>query len=537
MHGSADFALGVDFGCEIRGRLVSDPMRLGAVRVVVAASLCAVLAGCSLPNPFDSSTAATSTTPLPVPTGQEALARFYGQQLAWSECGEAECAALLVPLDYAKPDGSTLSLSVLKMAARGGGSRIGSLVVNPGGPGGSGVEYAKYAQYIVDTAVYRRFDVVGFDPRGVGSSEPIDCLTDTELDAFLGQDPTPDDRAEAEEAARIATDFGAKCVQRSGERLGHVSTIEAAKDMDILRAALGDEHLFYLGKSYGTYLGATYAGLFPTRVGRMVLDGVLAPDLSAEEISIGQAVGFDTATKAWAADCVAEGDCPLGASVDAVMTSMGELFTRLDATPAPVTGDPRVTALTEGWAAYGVAGAMYDQGMWGSLTEALRALISDNDGTELMGMANRYAERSGTGTYEGNLMEVIYAVNCLDTPDSPDLATYEERAKKAAAAAPLNGRFLAWSGVVCGNWPVKATHQPGTIAATGAPPIVVIGTTRDPATPYEWAVRLVDQLDSGVLITFDGDGHTAYTRSNDCVDKAVDTYYLTGKAPAADLRC
>jgi hypothetical protein len=154
-----------------------------------------------------------------------------------------------------------------------------------------------------------------------------------------------------------------------------------------------------------------------------------------------------------------------------------------------------------------------------------------------MGMANRYAERSGTGTYEGNLMEVIYAVNCLDTPDSPDLATYEERAKKAAAAAPLNGRFLAWSGVVCGNWPVKATHQPGTIAATGAPPIVVIGTTRDPATPYEWAVRLVDQLDSGVLITFDGDGHTAYTRSNDCVDKAVDTYYLTGKAPAADLRC
>lgn len=512
-----------------------------ARRVLAVAGIAALaLSGCSLPNPFDNATSVTSTplaTDQKVPQGQEALSTFYTQTIAWSDCGGPKCGTLTVPVDYDKPDGLTIKLSVLKVEKRGGGAKAGSLVVNPGGPGGSGVDYARYADFIVGTPVRKAYDVVGFDPRGVQSSAPIECVKPPELDNLLGQDPTPDDQAERERAVKIATDFGKACLANAGELLGHVSTVEAAKDMDILRAALGDQKLNYLGKSYGTFLGATYAGLFPARVGRFVLDGALAPDLTAEELAIGQARGFDTATKAWAADCVDGGDCPLGDTVEEVVTGLTHLLGRIDATPATVSGDPRVTELTEGWAAYGIAAAMYDQGMWSQLTDALRAVVDKNDGNGLMKLADAYAERTATGSYTGNMMQVIYAVNCLDSPDSKDLAVYEAREKKAAEQAPLFGRFLAWSGLTCGYWPIKSEATPTKITAAGSAPIVVVGTTRDPATPYEWAVRLADQLQAGVLMTMDGDGHTAYMRANSCIDNAINDYYVKDKVPADGLSC
>ena len=498
------------------------------------------LAGCSIPNPFDRGAQVTGTplaTGHKVPPGQEELASFYNQSVTWSDCGGPKCGKLTVPVDYADPGGETIQLALLKVEKRGGGTRAGSLVVNPGGPGGSGVEYARFADFIVGTPVRRAYDVVGFDPRGVAASAPIRCVEPPELDQFLGQDPTPDDAAERQRAVEIATRFAQACRDNAGTLLGHVSTVEAAKNMDVLRAVLGDPKLNYLGKSYGTFLGATYAGLFPDRVGLFVLDGALAPDLSAEEIAIGQARGFDTATKAWAQDCVDDGKCPLGATTDAVLEGLGDLLTRLDATPAKVSGDARVTELTEGWAAYGIAAAMYDQGMWSQLTEALRALVASNDGTGLMKLADAYAERTGSGDYTGNLMQVIYAVNCLDSPDSSDLAVYEAREQKAAQQAKLFGRFLAWSGLTCGHWPIQSGASPAKITAAGSAPIVVIGTTRDPATPYEWAVRLADQLESGVLVTMDGDGHTAYMRANNCIDNAVNDYFTKGKIPADGLAC
>lgn len=508
----------------------------------MAAALGLVLAGCSIPNPFDpaerSATAPSgSTNPSAIPSGQEALAKFYTQQLAWADCDSAKCAELTVPLDYAKPDGETIEISVLKVPARSNRKRIGSLLVNPGGPGGSGVEYARYADFVVGAPVRQAFDVVGFDPRGVGDSEPVECLSPPEMDTYLGSDPTPDDAAEEQQSVATATNFGAECKANAGPLAAHVSTVEVARDMDILRAAVGDPKLNFLGKSYGTFLGATYADLFPGNVGRMVLDGVLAPDLIPEEVLIGQATGFETATKAWAADCVGEGDCPLGSSVEEVMTGLGELFDKLDATPAPVTGDARVKELTEGWAGYGLAQAMYDQGLWASLTSALKSLVASNDGTALMGLADAYAERNVDGTYSGNMLQVFNAVNCLDSPDSPDVEVHRARAAKAEQAAPLFGRFIGWSGLMCGNWPIPATGKPHKIAAPGAPPIVVVGTTRDPATPYEWATRLADQLDSGVMVTYDGDGHTAYTRSNACIDDAIDGFYTKGTVPQDGLRC
>jgi pimeloyl-ACP methyl ester carboxylesterase len=502
---------------------------------VAALSAALLLTGCT--NPLRSSSSATPSSPQPVPSAMQPLAKFYEQKLSWTDCGSsAKCADLTVPVDYAKPDGPTTQIKVLKVPARKESSRIGSLVVNPGGPGGSGVEYARYADFIVGAPVRRAYDIVGFDPRGVASSSPIDCIPDAKLDDWLAQDPTPDTPAEVATFGANAAAFGEACKANAQPLVEHVSTVEAAKDIDVLRAALGSAKLDYLGKSYGTFLGATYAGLFPTHVGRMVLDGAMAPDLTQEEMLLGQAKGFETATRAWSQSCIDDG-CPLGGSVDEVMTGLSALLRKLDATPARVEGDARVKQLTEGWAAYGVAAAMYDQGMWSTLTSALRPLVEKNDGTALMGLADTYSERNVDGTYSGNMMEVISAVSCLDSSDSPDLAVYEKRAKDFSAQAPVFGTFLAWSGVTCGKWPIPATGKPRPIAADGAPPIVVIGTTRDPATPYEWAQRLAAQLSSGVMVTFDGDGHTAYTRSNSCIDNAIDTFYLKDTAPQDGLRC
>jgi pimeloyl-ACP methyl ester carboxylesterase len=332
------------------------------------------------------------------------------------------------------------------------------------------------------------------------------------------------------------------CEARSKALLPHVGTVDAARDMDVLRAVLGDSQLNYLGKSYGTFLGATYAELFPKRVGRFVLDGVVPPDLTSEEMSEGQARGFEMATRAYVEDCVQQGGCPLGGSVDEGMRSLRAFLKRVDARPLP-SGDPAEPRLNEAWASLGLGAALYDQGAWGILTDALKEAEAGN-GSSLMALADTYADREPGGTYTGNIMEVIYAVNCLDRPDSPDVATYRENAVKFSKSAPTWGPFLAWGSLACGFWPVKAEATPGgppvgphKIAAKGSGPIVVVGTTRDPATIYEWSKRLRDQLSNAALITYDGDGHTAYRRSNDCVDNAIDGYYVQGKVPKDGLKC
>ena len=515
---------------------------LGRTRSLAGASLAGILAvvltsactggsdGARTPSPAQKSSAQT------LPTGQEALARFYTQDLVWSDCGPNQCAKLVVPIDYSRPDGDTIKLAVLKAAAKNPSKRIGSLVVNPGGPGGSGVEYASRADDgIVTKAVREAYDVVGFDPRGVGASAPIKCLNDREVDRLLGSDPTPDDKTEVQQVVESAKAFGEKCKANGGPLLGHVSTIEAARDMDILRAALVETKLDYLGKSYGTFLGATYADLFPTKVDKFVLDGALRPSLTSSQVSEGQAMGFEIATRAYVQDCVNKDGCPLGDSLDSGMQRLRDFLRQMDAKPLPL-GDPYVKALSEGWASLGIGIAMYDQRLWPDLTTALRdAFVGKGD--PLMRLADSYAERSSTGSYNGNLMQVIYAVNCLDRSDSKDLTHYEAESRALSTKAPMWGPFLAWSTVPCGFWPVPANNAPKKITAAGSGPIVVIGTTRDPATPYTWAQGLASDLENGHLITFDGDGHTAYTRSNPCVDDAVDAYLLKGVVPRAGLRC
>lgn len=508
-------------------------------RAAVAGSLVVSLAlgGCGFIEDLGGKPAPTipptSRTP---PNGEDQLAPFYQQDLAWRACGGAQCAELTVPLDYENPAGQTIKISVLKVPAKRK-AKLGAIVVNPGGPGASGVDYAHSADFIVGASVRARFDIVGFDPRGVQRSDPVDCLPDAELDAVLATDPTPDTTVEEQDVATVGKELATGCRDRSGALLVHVSTKEAARDMDVLRAALGEDKLNYLGKSYGTYLGAAYADMFPKRVGRFVLDGVLPPDLTAEQVALGQAQGFERATRAWAAACVEDGGCPLGASTNAVVKNLRELLHRLDVSPVPVSSDARVTHLTEGWASYGIAQAMYDQGLWSTLDSALRQVVDQQRGDRLMALADVYAERSPTGKYVSNSLEAFFAVSCLDNPDTSDLSVLRARADAFAKAAPTWGPFLAWGAVACGYWPVQGIAKPAAVHAEGSGPIVVVGTTRDPATPYEWSVRLRKQLSNAVLVTYDGDGHTAYQRSNSCVDKPIDAYYVSGTVPPDGLRC
>jgi len=465
------------------------------------------------------------------PPGTQGLEPFYEQELKWSDCDEGECAQLEVPLDWEEPEGKTIEIAVNRVPAKG--DTAGSLIVNPGGPGGSGVDYAAAADQIVGESIRTNFDVVGFDPRGVGRSAPVDCVGDRELDEWMGRDPSPDDEAERAEAVDDATEFGQACKETTGELIGHVSTVDVAKDMDVLRSVLDDGKITYLGKSYGTLIGSTYADLFPDRVGRMVLDGVMPPDLTGQEGAIGQAKGFDTATRAWAKDCV-EGDCPLGSSEGEVIESVQAKLKELDAEPVKANGG---LELTEGWASVGIAQAMYDEGLWSRLTDALVSL-DEGDGGPLMDLGMTYAGRDPAGRYRSNIMEALPAVNCLDRGVDTDPQEWAKVAEKVEAEAPIWGGFLAWESLSCATWPVEATGEAKKIDAQGADPILVVGTTRDPATPYVWAERLHEQLADSALITHEGDGHTAYMRQDDCVDEAVEEYWLTGTVPKGkELTC
>ncbi|QNP64456.1 alpha/beta hydrolase [Streptomyces genisteinicus] len=465
------------------------------------------------------------------------LEPYYAQTLKWRECGVPgfECATMKAPLDYADADGERIDLAVARKKATGPGERLGSLLVNPGGPGGSAVGYLQaYAGIGYPAPVRARYDMVAVDPRGVARSEPVECLSGPEMDRFTQVDQTPDDSAETKKLTTAFKGFAAGCEKRSGQVLPHVSTVEAARDMDILRAVLGDEKLNYVGASYGTFLGATYAELFPDRTGRLVLDGAMDPSLPARTMSRDQTAGFETAFQSFAADCVEQADCPLGrTSAEDAGKRLKAFFAEVDAEPVP-TGESR--ALGESLATTGVIAAMYDEGAWPQLRSALAA-AQKGDGAPLLAMADSYYERGADGSY-ANLMFANAAVNCLDLPAAFGSAE-EVRAAvpEFEKASPVFGEGFAYASLNCGYWPEEATGKPHRIEAEGAAPIVVVGTTRDPATPYKWAEALAGQLESGRLLTYDGDGHTAYGRGSDCIDTAINTYLLEGTAPKDGKRC
>ena len=506
-------------------------VRPGSALVAAAVLAAACSSGsASVAEREDTSTPAPDAT-VGVETGLE---QFYEQRVVWEPCDEDfQCTVLRVPLDYDRPEGEVIDIAVLRSPATGG-DRLGSLVVNPGGPGGSGLDYARAARAVVSGAVRDRYDVVGFDPRGVGESTPIDCLSDDELDDFVAADASPDDEAEIAELQAQSEALGAGCLERSGDLLPHVSTVDVARDLDVLRAVLGDEQFTYLGKSYGTSIGATYAELFPERVGRMVLDGAMDPALPREQVALGQADGFERALRAYLDECLAD-DCPLGRTLGEAQVTLDNLLAVIDAQPLPAGDESR--PLTQSLAVLGIGYPLYLRADVGypALTEALTAALA-GDGSPLLTLADLYLHRDEEG-YQGNLNEAFYAVSCLDRPDTFTVAEVQQAEDRFADVSPVFGPYLAWSGLPCTIWPVEATAAPGPLTAEGAAPILVVGTTGDPATPYEWAVSLADQLASGVLLTYEGFVHTAYRKNNDCVDDAVDRYLIEGEPPEDGLVC
>lgn len=479
-----------------------------------------------------------------------AVAFFYEQRLTWGTCAPdaagtpvaagMQCTTATAPIDWADPTGETLSLALIRHQATKKNS-LGSLFVNPGGPGGSGLNFVRDSlDYAVGKPLQENYDIVGFDPRGVGQSTPVTCYTDpTQTDDVLyGLTPAArgsDEWIAAREAA--SRDFAAACAVNTGELLAHVDTVSAAKDLDMLRYALGDTHLNYLGYSYGTLLGATYAEKFPSHVGRMVLDGALDPTSTGTVVTQTQAVAFEGALRSYLAWCLSQNDCPVAGdgTVDSALNAIIDLLKNVEERPLPPSGaetrtlgaDTLVTA---------IIAPLYDKNAWTYLSTVLTAALA-RDAGPVFESADWYNGRDSGGTYRDNSTEAFLAINCMDYPSSPDPATWQTDAAALAAAAPVIGPYFGFGDIMCANWPFPATRAPGPIVALGSPDILVIGTTGDPATPYQWAVNLSEQLSKGHLISYRGEGHTAYNKSNSCVDDAVTKFYLAGVVPAADPQC
>lgn len=478
------------------------------------------------------SNSANEYLPLPtksatVPQG-EGLEGYYSQQLDWSDCNSGfECATFSVPIDYANPADGAMQISAIRKLASG--SAQGSLILNPGGPGGSGIEYTTYVEYVVSDTLRQNFDIVGFDPRGVGESTPVECLSDKQTEEYIALDGSPDNQTEINQAQQMAELFGQTCATNSPDIFQFVDTVSATRDIDILRALLGDEKLNWLGKSYGTFLGATYADLFPDRVGRMLLDGAIDPTLTNEQLSYGQALGFELALTRFVDDCSTRSNCPLSASGPAGVSEVGDLLIELDANPVTLD-DGRL--FTQAMGTLGVVGSLYDkQYGWPELRINL-GLAFDGDFSGLASSVDFYTGRQPDGSFKDNSNDAIAAVNCLDRPDR---ATTEETVALASEwklVAPNFGEYLAWSNISCSYWQAEATGVPREITAPGTPTILVVGTVNDPATPFAWSQALAKQLSSGVLLTFNGDGHTAYYQGSRCIDEVVDNFYLTGEAEA-----
>ncbi|MFF7473816.1 alpha/beta fold hydrolase [Streptomyces sp. NPDC008092] len=449
--------------------------------------------------------------------------------------GTWQCATMKAPLDWSKPKGATIGLALIRARASGDASkRIGSLIFNFGGPGGSGV--TTLPAFGSDYAALRtRYDLVSFDPRGVGRSDPVECENDAQLDNYFQQDATPDTSAERTQLINRTKQFNAACEKNSRAILPHVRTTDAARDMDLMRQVLGDAKMHYFGISYGTELGGVYAHLFPKNVGRAVFDGVVDPTQDPEQSSLGQAKGFQLALDNFAEDCTSkQTECPIGDTPQDVKDRIAVLLADLDKKPIPGIL-PR--QLTQSAATNGIAQSLYSKDFWEYLTEGLEEAY-DGDGKILMLLSDSMNGRSENGEYS-NIAAANIAINCADEKPRYTADYVQQKLPEFRAASPLFGDYLAWGMVSCTNWAVPGAADHPDVSAPGAAPILVVGNTGDPATPYEGAKKMVDALGKGVGVelTYKGQGHGAYDSKNKCVQGAVNGYLLEGTVPKAGAVC
>ncbi|MFI9647267.1 alpha/beta hydrolase [Streptomyces sp. NPDC052040] len=513
-----------------------------------------------MPNRLRIRTAAVTVAAVVLPSlmagcaGRFADGELSSQKLIWKDCpapseaegggpapaplpngGRWQCATMQAPLNWNNPGGASIGIALIRVKASGPPSkRIGSLVFNFGGPGGSGV--STLPAFAQDYETLRtRYDLVSFDPRGVGRSAPVTCEDDQQLDAYFQQDMTPENAAEQQAFLKNTRQFNQACRANSGRLLPYVRTTDAARDMDLMRRVLGDSKLYYFGISYGTELGAVYAHLFPRNVGRAVLDAVVDPTEDPVQSSLGQAKGFQLALDNYARDCTSKSTgCPVGTTPKDVENRIAKLLKDLDKKPLPGIFPRR---LTQTAATNGIAQALYSKDFWSYLTQGLQQAYA-GDGRVLMALSDAMNGRNENGQYS-NLVPANLAINCADEKPRYTVAEVKAKLPQFRAASPLFGDFLAWGMLSCTGWPVAGAASHPDVSAPGAPPILVVGNTGDPATPYEGAMKMVKALGPGVGVelTYKGQGHGSYDSKNACVQAKVNNYLLNGRVPAAGTVC
>ncbi|MEU9703665.1 alpha/beta hydrolase [Streptomyces sp. NPDC047981] len=527
-----------------------------ALALSLALLAATALSGCTATAPEDGGRAVAVD-----PSGRPELRAFYTQKLTWTDCGELRCARLTVPMDYADPaDGRTFVLPVAKAVTADPARRIGALVYNPGGPGGSGVDsLTDGGADAFGAEVRARFDIVSFDPRGVGASTPALTCDEGKEEGGAAAGPadghplSPRTEADRKGVLAVAEAEAGACVAGSGDILRHVGTRDAARDLDVLRAALGETRLTYVGWSYGTSLGTEYAEQFPRRVRASVLDGAVDPSLGWRARAQSQAAGFRRAVDDYAthcADVAGDGVCP-GATPGEIRKVIDGLFARTARAPIPVDGS--ASGVDERMLLDALSMAMYTpEDQWKELSEALTAADS-GDGTQLAALANdeETAEDEDGGGSGGadtapadepspapadNEGAALLAVNCADTPHPRGAEPYWDALAPAQKAAGPYGTAAVLDSMVCKGLPA-GPGQPHRVRAEGVAPVLVVGTTGDPATPYEEAVSLAAQFPGGMLLTYEGVGHTAYGRGGSCVGDAVDAYLVDLRPVRPGARC
>jgi len=436
--------------------------------------------------------------------------------LDWEDCGfDGECATLDVPLDYDEPDGDTLTVSIGRTPATG--DRIGALFLNPGGPGATGSDFAAQIATVLPSDVTEHFDIVGVDPRGTGASA-IDCGAD--FAELYGVDYSLDSPEDEETLLDVSQEYVDGCEAAEGDVLSHLGTRDVARDMDAVREAMGDDQISYLGYSYGTSIGQVYADLFPERVRAMVLDGVVELGPTGTESAELQALGFEKALQAFADDCDADDSCPLAPDA---MAGIDELSAAVE--EAPIDASPR--DLGPGDLAIGLALPLYSEQLWPPLAQAAADAL-EGDGSGMVSLADEYLS---IGSFD-----IYFAVNCLDGEWPAEPQELLDDGAAMATEAPHFGESIVNDYVRCAMWPVEA--EPLTeVTAPEAPPIVVVSTTNDPATPYEAGVRTAEKLTTGVLVTYEGDGHTVVGNGVSCIDDAIATYLVDLEPPEDGLTC
>ena len=504
---------------------------LGVATVAVAG----LLAGCSAPGlRWNPGQPGATGGPGAVTADWKACEETAEEALGQSPPGgmQFDCASIPVPRDWNDPDsGEPFRVAMLRArsASQDPDQRIGSLVINPGGPGGSGVDTAVYLAYTLPQEILERFDIVGFDPRGVERSTPVECFSDADKDEMIGIEPDPKSQQDFDEVVDFAEEVVDGCEQKYGDDLKYFSTEQTARDMEAIREAVGDEKLTYLGYSYGTLLGAVYAKLFPDKIRAFVLDGAVDPRKDEIEGSKGQAAGFELAFRNFAKWCEDKGrsGCPIGPdakkSVQALLAEAGK---------SPAQGSDGREA-TSGWVLSAVLYTMYVQEWWPRLAQALDEL-DEGDPDRMFDIVDSFNERDRNGHYP-NSMEILTTVNCVDEEETLSIDTVRKLQVDWRKEYPLFGGALALSMLNCAVWPDQ--HDPYPYGeAKGAPPILVVGTTGDPATPYEQAGELAKLLGTGVLITYRGEGHTAYPKPG-CLNDTINAYLIDEKAPESEVTC